>query len=121
MGVRAALAKPLPRRGLLLRHPDHHDPEAALTVGLVHVPAGRQFLGLALLEMHHRNPIAIGEPVDRPDIRGADLPQRGRRGDRKPAIQQEPHHLPLALQLRDVAGEEDPIDGVDLERDPLPE
>jgi hypothetical protein len=71
--------------------------------------------------MHHRDPVVGSEPLDCPHVRLADLAQRSRRGDRKPAIQQEPHYLPLGLQLRDITSEEDPIHRVDLERHPLPQ
>ena len=70
--------------------------------------------------MHHRHLLLGREPLDRSHVALADLPQRRRRWDREPAIQQKPHHQPLGLQLRDVPGEKDPIDRPHLERDPLP-
>jgi hypothetical protein len=112
--------EPAPGRGLLLGDADHHHAEPPLPLGLLHVAAGDELLGLALLEMHHRDSMPLGEPFDRPDVRVADLPERRRRGNRKPPVQQKPNHLPLGLQLRQVPREEDPIDRVDLERHPLP-
>jgi Phage integrase family len=61
------------------------------------------------------------EDLDRAHVPLADLPQRSRRGDRQAAVEQEPHDLPLGLQFGDVAGEEDPVDRVELERCPLPQ
>jgi hypothetical protein len=85
------------------------------------VAAGDQLLGLALAETHHRDPVAPREPPDRARVGGADLAERRRRGDREAAIEQEPHHLTLGLQLRHIARQEDPIDRIDPERHPLPQ
>ena len=61
------------------------------------------------------------EPLHRADVCRADLAQRRRRRDHEATIQEEPHDHPLGLQPRNVAREEDPIDRVDLERDPFPQ
>jgi hypothetical protein len=113
--------EPAPGRRLLLRHADHHHSEATLPLGLMYVAPGAKLLGLALLEVHHWDPVAGREALDRADVRGADLPQRCRRRDRESPIEEEPHEHPLGLQLRGIAREEDPVDRVDLERDPLPQ
>jgi hypothetical protein len=121
MRVRATLAIALPRRCFLLRDADHHDPEAPFPLGLLHVPPRGQLLRLALLEADHRDPVASDEALERAHVRGADLPQRRRRGNREATIQQETHDLPLGLKLREIASEKDPVDRVDLERHPLPQ
>ena len=71
--------------------------------------------------MHHRDLVAGSEPLHRSHIRLADLAPRSRRRDGEPAIQQEPHDLPLGLQGRDIPRQEDAIDRIDLEGDPLPQ
>lgn len=115
MAVRAAVAPAPPRRGLLLRDPDHHHPEAALALGPLEMLTGEVLLDLALHEPDHRDVVVEGELVDRVGVVAAHLAQHGRRGDRKPAIQQEPDHLPLGLQSRDVPLQEQPIHRPDLE------
>jgi len=78
--------------------------------------AGDLFLHVPLDELHRRDLVIDDEPVDLIDVAAADLAQHRRRRDREPAIQQEPDHLPLGHQPRDVPLQEQTIDRSDLER-----
>jgi hypothetical protein len=116
---RPAGLKPAPGRRLLLRDADHHDAEATIPFGLVHVAAGDQLLGLALLEMHHRDPVLAREALNGTHVRRADLAQR--RPDRESETHDptKPHQHPFGLQLGQVASEEDAVHAIDLQRHPL--
>ena len=116
MPVRATVTPPAPRRGLLLRDPDHHDPVAVLALSGLEMRAGDLLLHITLDELHCRNLVTDDVVVDLVDVVTADLPQHRRRRDREPAIQQKPDHLPLAHQPRHVPLQEQAIDRPDPER-----
>ena len=90
-----------PRRRLLLGDPDqHHLPVAPLRRGRLDQRPSLGLLALALLEMHHRDAVGLGEAMDVFDIAVADLAERRRGGDREPPLPaQEPAHLAHRLQL----------------------
>ena len=107
-----ALGRPRPpHRRLLLGDPDqHHLPVAALGRGRVDQRAGLGLLALALLEVHHRDPVDLGEAMDVFHVAVADLAERRRRRDREPALPaQEPAHLTHRLQLGHIALQEEPV------------
>jgi hypothetical protein len=120
--VMTAVAPATPRPRLLLRDAEHHDAAAVLPLGFVHVLASDVLLHIRLGEPHHRDVVGLRERVDLLHIGTTDPPQDRRRRDR-PArpIVQEPDQLPVALQPRDVARQEDPIDRTDLQRDVIGE
>jgi hypothetical protein len=98
-----------------LRDADHHHPEATLALGTLEVLAGDLLFDIALDEPHDRDLVLGHEPVDRLHVAAADPSQHRRRRDPEPAIQQEPDHLPLRLQPRDVPLQEQPVDRSDPE------
>jgi hypothetical protein len=116
MPVRAAVAPAPPGRGLLLRDADQHHPVAALLLGALEVLARDQFFDIALGEPHDRDLAINDEAIDRGHVAAADLAQRRRRGDREPAIEQKPDQLPLGLQPRHIALQEQAIDRAHLQR-----
>ena len=116
MPVRAAVPPPTPRRGSLLADPDHHHPEAALTLSALEMLTSDLLLHIPLDEPDRRDLVGDDELVDAVDVVTADLPQHRRRRDREPAIQQEPDHLPLGHQPRHVPLQEQAIDRPDPER-----
>ena len=110
-GVVAAVAPAAPRPCLLLRDAEHHHPRASVPLGVLHVRARDVLLDHVPGEPQDRDPIGLGERVDLIDICAADLPEDRRRRDRPACpLVQEPDQLTVALQPRDVPGEEDPID-----------
>ena len=115
VAVRTAVPPTAPDRGLLLRDADHHDAETALLLSAFEVLAGDLLLDLALREADHRDLVIEHELVDLVHVAAADLAQHRRRRDREPPIQQEPDHLPLRHQSRDVPLQEQPVDRPDLE------
>jgi hypothetical protein len=67
-----------------MRDADHHHPEAPHPLSLLHVAAGDRLRGLALLEVHYRDPVVSSEPLDRPNVGGADPPNAAGEGIGKP-------------------------------------
>ena len=116
MPVRAAVAPAPPGRGLLLRDADQHHAVAALLLGALEVLACDLFLDIALGEAHDRDLVIADQALDRLDVVAADLAQHRGGGDREPAIEQKPDHLPLGLQARHVALQEQAIDRAHLQR-----
>ena len=79
-------------------------------------------LAVALGKPHQRNVVIEHEAIDRVDILTPDPSQDRRRRDvALHAIQQEPHQLPITLQARHVAGQEDPVDRRHLQGDVIGE
>ena len=95
MPVRPAIPPPAPRRGLLLRDPDHHHAVAILPLGTLEMLASDVLLDIPLDEPDRRNLVGGDVRIDPVDIVTADLPQHRRRRDREPPIQKKPDHLPL--------------------------
>ena len=109
--VVTAVAPAAPRERLLLRDAEHHDPCAAVLLGLLHVLTRDVLLDHLLGEPHHLDPLALGERVDLLHVRVADLAEDHWRGDRPadPLIE-EPDQQPLGLQRRHIPRQQDPID-----------
>jgi hypothetical protein len=103
MLVTPALAPAAPRRGSLLRDPDHHHAEAAIALGRGEVLARDLLLDIVLLEAHLWDLVLGEEPLDRLDVRAADPSQHHWRWDREAAIEQKPDHLKLGLQARHMS------------------
>jgi hypothetical protein len=72
---------------------DQHPPTVA-AVGRRRVDqrAGRLLLALPLSEVHHGDPVGLGEAVDVPDIAVADPAERRRRRDLEPRCQRKNRH-----------------------------
>ena len=121
VAVRPTVTPPAPRRGALLRDPDHHHPEAPLALGRLEVLARDVLLDVPLLKAHHGDLALADELLDRLHVRAADPSQHRRRRDRKAAIEEKPDHLKLRLQSRHVALKEQPVHRPDLERDVIGE
>src|SRR5437899_1408456 len=90
MAVGAAVTPAPPRRRPFLRDADHDHPEASLALGGLQMRTRELLLGLALREPHDRHLVRTRELLDRGDVRAALPGEQRRRGDRKPAIEQEP-------------------------------
>jgi hypothetical protein len=116
MAIRAAVPPPAPRRGFLLRDPDHHHAVTTVALSGLEVLASNLLLHIPLDEPDRRDLVIDDELVDLVDVVAADLSQHRRRRDREPTIQQEPDHLPLGHQPGHVPLQEQTIHRPDLER-----
>jgi hypothetical protein len=111
MRVTPAISPAAPRERILLRDAEHHHSRAPFPLSLLHVRARDVLLDHALREPHDRDLVRLRERVDVLHVGPTDLPKQ-RRGRDRPArmVVKEPHQLPVALQPRDVAREQDPVD-----------
>jgi hypothetical protein len=114
----ATLALPLhaaPRFRSLLGHPHQHHsrrPGESAAVRLHDV-----VLALPLLELDPWNAPRLAPGPQLVLERLGDLPEQGRRGDRRPAPPQEAHDPTRAVQRRHIAVQIHPINAIDGQRD----
>jgi hypothetical protein len=115
-GVGVAAFAGAPHPGLLLRHPDEHDPLVRGEVGQVLL--GHVVLALPRDELDQVQAALVDEPVDRRHERPRDRGHHRPRRERQPPMTlEEPDHAQLPLQLGHVQVQVHPIDRLDLQRD----
>ena len=123
-GLLLALGWPRPpHRRLLLGDADQHHLAVTALVGAgVDQRSGLGLFALTLAEVHHRDPVDLGETVDLFDVAVADLPERRRGRDPEPALPpQEPAHLAHRLQLGHITLQEEAIHRPTGERGVVPQ
>jgi len=94
-----------------LRDPDQHHTILIFSCGGFQIRQCHLLFVLALLKMHHRDLMPLGELVNGFDVGVADLAKSGRRGDSEFSLPaQEFAYVPHGLQLRHIGLQEDPVD-----------
>ena len=114
--IRAAVPPAAPPRNLLLRDTDHNHPEPALSSSSLKGRGHPLLLRLTPLEMDQLNPLLRSETLDPRDIPPPDVAQKRRRRNHKTAVEEKPHHQPLAHQPRHIPLKKDPVDRTHLKR-----